>query len=374
MGKLDDATRDRLKLAGTSFAPSIQTNITNVSDSQAGTAAYLDGIPDTGSTIITNRTFTPNTNCKFTKIPHVSFEKTDNPDNYSYSVIKNQNGSYSFTVNYFRPTTPLPTNDIIEFFAIAKTNADVSGLKVYSWNMDITNIKDHGEKRTLRIVGDAGAKLKIAVTQNPRDGLESLAKIVVEEYVATIGENGIYERIIKFPPMPTDSKATSYRVILSENTSGTFSAGLSQSPTTIFLNQWPLQVTRLQIIETDDTTWVLPSPGAGSDVFYYSARRGAKTVSASFSFTCTHSANISAGDTFKGLSFTQVTGQSNTLHPTFFPEIPTKVIYKNLFYTIDNTVSPKTVTISGKVDIKHGYDGNGHTLITLNINDILNHA
>ena len=79
----------------------IKTNITNTTDSQSTTlTASLVGVPNTGSTIISSRTFTSKTNCKFTKIPHISFEKTSNPESYSYSVKKNNNGSYSFTVNY----------------------------------------------------------------------------------------------------------------------------------------------------------------------------------------------------------------------------------------------------------------------------------
>ena len=82
----------------------INTSLTKVNDSHSGvTSVSLDGVPNTSATIIANRTFTPDSNSTFTKIPHVSFVKTSNPNSYSYSVVKNNNGSYSFTVNYLRP-------------------------------------------------------------------------------------------------------------------------------------------------------------------------------------------------------------------------------------------------------------------------------
>ena len=67
----------------------IKTNLSGVTDSASSTLAVsLDSlIPNTSNEIITSRTFTPNTNCSFTKPPHVSFVKTSEPNRYNYSVI-----------------------------------------------------------------------------------------------------------------------------------------------------------------------------------------------------------------------------------------------------------------------------------------------
>ena len=350
----------------------INTNINNITDSQSTTTSVsLDGVPNTSSTIITSRTFTPNTNCTFTKIPHVSFIKTDNPENYNYSVVKNGNGSYSFTINYRRPLATLPTTDVIEFFGSARVNKKVVGNKVYGWNMKNGNLNQRGESRVLRVVGDAGATIKIKVTKTPRISPESDATSHVDEFVATIGIDGTYETVISFP---STTLATSYRVILSENISGTFTNGLKETPTTIYLHQWPLQQVKLQIIETSDTTWGLPSAGITSDYYLYSGAQATTSSNESFSFSCTHTANISADGDFTYADFTQVTGQSSTLDLVRHPLVDANVTYKNLKYKIDNTASPKTVVITGQLDIKHGYDAGGHTYITLNINDILNHA
>jgi len=350
----------------------INTNLTQVTDSQSTkTSAVLDGVPNTSSVIIAGRTFTPNANCIFTKIPHVSFAKTSDPNRYSYSVVKNTDGSYSFTVNYFRPLSP-PTTDIIEFFAEAKTNATVLENRIYGWNMITTEVFPYGETRTLVVTGDPGAQLKIAVTNNPLATPIANETFIVSEYIATIGQDGTHSKVINFP---LSTVATEYRVVLTKYGNNIFTGGLPNSPTTIFLNQWPYQQTKLEIIETSDTTWGLPAASVNNAFYYYSGLRGSKTLEADFSFTCTHSADISVDGTFTADDFTQVTGQSATI--TNGPGSVTQeslVTYKDLTTTIDNTASPNSVVISGKITIEHGYDAGGHTYITLNVNDILNHA
>lgn len=350
----------------------INTNLTRVTDSQSTTTTVsLDGVPNTSSTIITSRTFTANTNCTFTKIPQISFEKTSNPESYNYSVKKNNNGSYSFTVNYLRPTTTLPTTDVIEFFSFAKINAKPTVNSIYGWNMKTNTIKPDGEKRSLKISGDPKATLKIKVTENPRIGPNSNEVVFIKEFVATIGEDGIFERIISFPKT---TLATSYRVIISENIVGTFKNGVVNPPITIHLHQWPLQQVRLEIIESGDTTWVLPAASVTNAFYLYSGAFRSTNRDQEFSFTCTHTGNITADGTFTSADFTQVSGQSSTLDLNIHPLVAAEIDYSELSYTIDNTASPKTVAISGKLNIKHGYDAGGHTYITLNINDILNHA
>ena len=423
----------------------INTNLTRVTDDQSATTTIsLDGVPNTSSTIITNRTFTVNTNCTFTKIPQISFEKTSNPESYSYSVKKNNNGSYSFTVNYLRPITTLPTTDIIEFFSTAKTTAKSSGNKIYGWNMKTTVIRTDGERRTLKIAGDPKATVKIKVTENPRIGPNANETVFVKEFIATIDNNGTYETSISFP---ATTLATSYRVTISENINDTFNSGLI-NPTIIHLHQWPLQQVKLEIIETSDTTWVLPAASVTNAFYLYSSPFGITNHNQEFSFACTHTGDISAytatddtngafsgttmtmdtsyvtkkiqvgytitgtniasgtvitavnvgGDpkvftinnaptsevadgttitftaVFVGENFTQVDGTSSTLDLTTHPLVSTDIIYSELSYVIDNTASPNTVTISGKLAIKHGYDAGGYSYVTLNINDILKHV
>jgi hypothetical protein len=346
----------------------INTNITGVDDDQSSTlSASLDGVPNSVSTIITSRKFTPKTNYKFVAIPHVSFMKTSDPNRYNYSVIKGTDESYSFTVNYSRPLSSPPTADVIEFFAKAKANVAAVGDKIYGWNMKTTSVSPYGESRTLNITGDPGAKLKIAVTENPKIGPESNAVYIVDEFTAYIGIDGLYSTILNFPSTTLN---TNYRILLTESVSSTFSGGLKQSPTTIYLEQWPLQQTKLQIIETGDTSWVLPSGGINSDYFYYSGKKGTKSTFTDFSFTCTHANDISADGVFTSADFTQVTGQDSTLSEE---TVDSTVQYRNLSYTIDNT-GTQSVIISGQISVTHGFDAGGHTYITLNINDILNHA
>jgi len=339
----------------------IKTNISGVTDSASGTLSYaLTSVPNTSSEIITNRTFTPNTNCSFTKPPHISFVKTKEPNRYSYSVVKNIDGSYSFTVNYLSPLVK-PTTDVIEFFAEAKTNAVVSGDKIYGWNIKTNDINPDGEARTLSVTGDPKAKLKISVTENPRIGPNSNASFMVKEFTATIGDDGVYNLTIDFP---STSLAVDYRIILTEFKSGTFTGGLSQTPTTIHMHQWPLQQTKLQIIDTHGNL-TLPATTINNAFVYFSGIRGQKTLRQDFSFTVTHANNLTYAGGFPLSRFTQVTGQGSTLTDDTIPSI---VTYDNLAVTIDNTTSPKSAVVSGQITITHGYDAGGHTYITLDAN------
>jgi|TARA_B110000211_G_scaffold39038_2_gene39948 hypothetical protein len=345
----------------------INTRMINVTDSQATTlVAALDGIPNTVSTIITDRTFTPSKNYKFTKLPHVSFIKTSDPNRYSYTTTLNTDGSYSFRVKYHHALAQ-PTTDVIEFFSEAKTNSVSTSKKVFGWNMRTTSVSPYGEARVLRITGDPGSKVVIKVTQNPRIFPISSATDIVVENTVTIDKNGLYETVIQ---LPKTVLATSYRVIISEGTNTTFASGLTQSPTTIFLDQWPLQQTKLEIIETGDTSWGLPAASVNNAFYYFSGPRGSKSYKQDFSWTVTHANNISVDQAYVAARFTQVTGQSSTLSETTLPSI---ITYDNLNVAINNT-GVQSVVISGKISIVHGYDSGGHTSVKLNINDILNHA
>tara|TARA_R100001082_G_scaffold60861_2_gene33847 strand:- start:8466 stop:9527 length:1062 start_codon:yes stop_codon:yes gene_type:complete len=348
----------------------IKTNLLNITDSQSSTTSVsLDGVPNTSSAIITSRKFTPNTDCVFSKVPVISFQKTSEPNNYNYTLAKDTvDNSYTFTVNYRRPLTTLPTTDVIEFFAEAVNSKVVTTGKIYSYKMNISDIRPKGESRLLQVFGDHNTKFKLAVTTHPRLSPEARAQFIQKEEIATIPLNGKFEKAIKFPE---SSLTLEYRILLSEFKSGTFSGQLTKTPTTIFIDQWPLQQTKLEIIETSDTSWTLPANTVTNKYYYFSNTRGATTHKAAFSFSCSHSNAISADGTFTADDFTQVTGQSST---NTDPTVASIVSYDNLTYTIDNSPSPKTVVISGEITIKHGYDAGGHTYITLNINDILNHA
>lgn len=349
----------------------IQTNITNITDSQSTTTSVsLDGVPNTSFAVISGRKFTANTNYTFTSIPRISFDKTSNPNSYSYSLTKNNDGSYSFDVNYLRPISTLPTTDIIEFFGAAKLNIKPAGNKIYGWNLNTKNIRSSGENRVVRTVGDPGATYKLQVVERPIIGPVSNQVDICKEYVATINSDGTHEKMIHFPK---SSLFTTYRVILSENVSNTFANNIL-SPTSIDILQYPLQQVKLQIIESGDTTWALPSAGVDSDYFLYSSQTSLSTGPYDFSFACTHTGDISADGTFTAADFTKTEGSGATLDLVKHPIKSTSVKFTNLSYTINNDVSPNTVTITGTIQIRHGYDAGGQTLITLNINDILNHA
>lgn len=347
----------------------INSTGSNVIDSQSSILSVsLDGVPNTVSTIIANRKITPSTNYKFTKQPHVSFAKTANPNRYSYSGVTNLDGSYSFTVKYHHALKQ-PVSDVIEFFAEAKTDKALVSRKVFGWNMVDKELRPSGETRKLKLTGDPGARVRYKVTQVPL--LLQIANSVEihPENTVVIGDDGCYETFIKFPSTTTQ---VSYRITLLPEANTTFGVNLVNS-STIILRQWPFQKTKLQIIEAGDTTWVLPSSGVGSDHFIYSKVRGATSYKQEFSFTCTHTGDISfknVANVIVPADFTQTIVGASPSDTT----IDSIVTYDKLEYVINNAVSPNTVVITGIITVLHGYDAGGETRITLNVNDILLHA
>ena len=347
----------------------INTALTSVTDNQPTVlSTSLDGVPGTVSTLISGRTFAPQSNYTFKNIPSVSFTKTNNPNNYSSTIVKNLDGSYSFTVKYLHQLSP-PTADIIEFFGVAVSNKKVVGDKVYSLNISEASIKPGGESRALSISGDPGARLKMQITQNPRLLPSTSIVDIFEESIVTIGLDGKHESAVIFP---ASTLVCDYKIILTEYTVGTFAGTIGLSPVIKTLTQNPLQQTKLEIIETGTSqSWVLPAASVNNAFFYYSKVLGATSFEEEFSFTCTHTADISTDQAFTSARFTQVTGQGSTLSDSAIASV---VTYNGLSIVIDNDASPNTVVISGRITIQHGYDSGGHTLVQLNINDILNHA
>jgi hypothetical protein len=281
-------------------------------------------------------------------------------------LARYEDGSYGFTVKYHH-SLKQPTTDIIEFFSETKTNAVSTSKKIFGWNIKTTDVSPSGESRTLNVTGDANARVKISVTQNPKIGPTANETILVKEFVGTVGLNGLLETVILLPP---STLATNYRVTLTEMTNTAFSKPLGASPIKINLNQWPLQQTKLEIIETGDTSWVLPADSVDNAFYYFSGPRGSKSYKKDFSWTVTHANNISTDQAYVSDRFVQVTGQDSSLEET---TIPCAVVYDNLSVVIDNT-GVQSAVISGKITIVHGYDSGGHTSIKLNVNDILNHA
>ena len=115
----------------------------------------------------------------------------------------------------------------------------------------------------------------------------------------------------------------------------------------------------------------LPADSVNNRFYYYSNIKGGTTYNNYFSFTVTKAANLATKDEFTTSSFTQATATSSTLTDTAIDSV---VEYSNLSITINNSVSPKTARIEGFLKITHGYDSGGHTLITLDVNNILQNA
>ena len=343
----------------------IKTKLTNVTDNASTTTSVsLDGIPLTVDTIISSRTFTAGTNYTFTQTPYVDLSETQDPKAYIVTTTEVVGTSKTFTIKYNRPLSP-PTTDIITFFATAKLDKSRVGNRIRNYQINSLELHPNGEKRKLTVYGDPNTTLDIHVTKNPKDGPIGNQTDILKSYIATITNNGKYEKEISFPKT---SLLTDYKVKLSERLTNSFSS--ITNPTTITLTQYPLQQTKLLVADGGLST-TLPADSVNNRFYYYSNIKGGTTYNNYFSFTVTKAANLATKDEFTTSSFTQATATSSTLTDTAIDSV---IEYSNLSITINNSVSPKTARIEGFLKITHGYDSGGHTLITLDVNNILQNA
>lgn len=344
----------------------IKTNLTNVTDGASSTTSVsLDGTPFTTSTVISSRVFTVNASHAFTTEPQIDLSGVSVPTDYTVTTSQVAGTSKTFTVKYRHPLKP-PTTDIIEFFAIAKLNPTRASNKIYSYQIDEKELEPNGESRVLTVVGNPNSSFSLDVTNNPKInpiGNETVIVGPLAYYV--IGNDGRYQTTIKFPKT---TLLTDYRVKLSERVSGSFS-GIN-NPSTTTLTQYPLQQTKILISDSALST-TLPADTVTNRYYYYSAKKGKTTYDNYFSFTVTKGVNLAVKGTFTPADFTQTTGSSSTLNDTAVDSV---IEYSNLLIIIDNTVSPKSARIEGYLKITHGYDSGGHTLVALDVNDILQNA
>ena len=343
----------------------ITTDLTNVTDSASTTTSVsLDGTPFTNVTIISSRTFTVKTGYTFVKEPQVDLSEVSDPNRYVVETTSVPNVSTTFTIVYTRPLIPSET-DVIRFFATAKLNKSRVNNRINSYQIKNTELHPNGERRMLSVFGTPKTTLDIHVTQNPKIGPEGNAVDIVKSFIATIDSDGKYETMIGFPK---STLLTDYRVKLSERLSNSFS-GIT-NPTTATLTQYPLQQTKLLVSDGGLST-TLPADSVTNRYYYYSAPKGVTTYNNYFSFTVTKASDLAVKGTFDSDDFTKVTATSSTLSDM---SIDSDVEYSGLSITIDNTVSPNSARIEGYLKIVHGYDSGGHTLITLDVNNILQNA
>ena len=343
----------------------IKTYLTNITDgSSSTTSASLDGRPFKTSAIISSRVFTKKSNTSYIVEPYISFRKTSNPNDYTYTRTHSaSSGTTIFTVKYHRPLKP-PTTDIIEFYGEAKTSFTASTDKFYSYKLNDLELHQLGETRNLTLYGDPYVAVKVDVTHNPKVGPEiNSVSLIGGEKIVTMGSNGKYTLPIKFP---STTLLTNYRVVLTEVGSGSFPSNLP-SPYTITLTQYP--VAELKITLSDSALGTTLPSVADRTLEFFGER--AKTFKTSFSFTVSKSVDLAVKGTFDQSDFTYTPGTSSTLDHDIEGTV---VRYGNLLITIDNTVRPTTAVITGDISLAFGYDAGGHTLVTLNVNDILQNA
>ena len=357
---------------------SIQTDLKNITDGASSTvSASLDGTPFTTSTIISSRVFTKASNTNYSTEPYVDFSGTSNPSDYTFTRTHDASaGTTTFTVKYRHPLKP-PKTDVIRFFGEAKTSIAASSNKIHSYKTDESLLSSTGGPRNLVIYGDPHVALTLDVLKTPKRYSGSFGEnvsLIDGESTVVIGPDGKYKTKINYPPT---ALLTDYQIKLTEYTSGSFGINLN-SPTTVTVTQYPECEVRLTLSDSALGT-TLPST---TTYKYFGEFNTTKYVK--FTYVVTKSADLAVkyAKGFTALDLKKVDRTSASISDTteiasnvFEGEYrETRVDYKDLKITIDNDLSPNQAIIEGLLKIDFGYNSGGHTLITLNVNDILKNA
>ena len=222
----------------------IKTNLINVSDSASSTTSVsLDGVPSKTVNIITDRVFTVSTGHEFVTKPYIIWNVNNRS---SYNVVKTETSTTTtFTVKYNRPLNP-PSTDVITFYAKAKKSKTPSGINIHNINIDTRNIKSIGETRLISVYGDIGARFNLDVLTWPKISPNANGTTMIGgTKTYTIGANGVFNKGITFP---STTELTDYKIVLTEEVSGSFTNSL-KTPHNIIISQYPQS--QVQLLVTD---------------------------------------------------------------------------------------------------------------------------
>ena len=125
----------------------------------------VNGVPGVELTAFT-QTFTAENNFVFNTPPSIDFSNVDDPNDYLVTVtdttVNNIITVRVFSIKY-TPDVKLPLNDEIVFVANAEAGYNPSTGNIYSYELDTSFLKSHGDNRSLKMLGDPGAVINVAI-------------------------------------------------------------------------------------------------------------------------------------------------------------------------------------------------------------------
>jgi hypothetical protein len=404
--------------------------------SNNNTTFTVTGFPGETKTLFTKQV-TVISDHLFKSEPTVDFSQTKFPQNYSVSTI--DTGSIAggdltvrkFSINYLFPYETA-VDDTILFNSLGESNFPASTGKIYSYNIDTSNINSFGSKKTLTINGDPNATLTVRVRINGGADLAITTAVVKSNvsssttiplqivdtnihvgmtvsgtgisgtptvasitstgitlstnqtltanttltfsgsFTATIGSNGLFTLPLLFP---ATTSSLVYDIILTEIASNSFAGDLAgQSPITISINQYAQTVITFGITNNNP-------PASGSFTLSQTsftnsneANRNNSLELSSEPVDITFTASTSAA----GYSIVLGAQEFETQRWSSPAAVPghyltlfggTVIYFSSFSIVIDNSQSTKVATISCKANIV--FHGSSNQTTNLNVNDII---
>jgi hypothetical protein len=298
----------------------------------------------------TNETFTTNPDTCFTI-------ESPNLDRYEVAVVENTGSfsagtltNYTLTIKYKFPQQD-SLEDRITYVARTKTNITPTNNKIYRYAIDVSSINYFGETRSLTLIGDPGAQLKIDAYVTSVSGTSLLgSEFNGTGKTVTLSSNGTYVENIVFPENTT-SAGVDFTVKLTEVTGYDFVFNSGNSPKTIALVQYPLSGVTFSVSRTSTTGMTIPTntynqtgtplqdPDEYLDEYTSLAVSWVVNSSGGFWRTPTQPTNLN------------ITGSQAVTNSERVTIANNGEVNGNLTAVVDNTSSPKKVTISGDYTI-----------------------
>ena len=239
-----------------------------ITTSPSGSASLYSasGIPSSSATTLFTKVFAAGSARKFSTNPATCFTvDSTTADRYVITVTENTGTfsggnltNYTLTIAYKFPNED-SINNKITYVVRTEANVTTSTNKIYSYNLNTGNLSYFGETRTLNIAGDVGAQLKIDAYVTSVSGTSLLGSSYNNVgKTVTIPSGGIYTETLTFPANATAADI-GYSVKLTEVTGYDFVFNSGNSPKIEALTQFPESSITIGVTRTSTTGMTIPT-------------------------------------------------------------------------------------------------------------------
>ena len=327
-----------------------------ITTSPSGSAATYtqSGQPSTSATTLFTKVFIAGSERKFSTNPATCFTvDSTTSDRYVITVAENtgtfSGGNltrYTLTVAYKFPNED-SNNNKITYVTRTEANVTVSTNKIYSYNLNTGNLSYFGETRALTIIGDVGAQLKIDAYVTSSSSVSLLgASYNNTGKTVTIPAGGVYLETLTFPANATTANI-GYSVRFAEVSGYDFVFNSGNSPKIEALTQLPQSSITIGVSRTSSTGMTIPS-NTYSDTGF-PLQDPDQYLEGYVGLPVSWVINSSGGSWKPAVQpvNTNLSGSSAISGTEVVAIANSGELNGNVSAVVDNTSSPKKVTISG---------------------------